>query len=346
MEIIETTAGQLPGYMQDCIAAGLAPMIWGDPGIGKSEIAAQVARATGRVFYDVRLSIMESTDLSGYIVLHGLKAGAAPKFTAPACLPPSDLDQPSLLMLDEIVSASRELQAAAYQLVWDRRANGYSLPADCAVCAAGNLASSRGVVNSMPTPLKNRFVHFLLVPDLPSWLTWAMASGIDPRIIAYHHFDKNGLMVFDPRSDDMAFASPRSWVMLSRLLAVNPRPSMAQICGTIGQGVGAQFAGFLAQSAYLATAEEIFAQPDTAPVPDSEDGRYMVCASLAASVVMPTLAAMCTYLARMPSQDYAVMAMDIATKRDRNLVKAPGFVKWGIEHSYVLGISDELPKGD
>lgn len=43
----------------------ISTMIWGPPGIGKSSIVAQVAKAVGLDFIDVRLSQLAPTDLRG-----------------------------------------------------------------------------------------------------------------------------------------------------------------------------------------------------------------------------------------------------------------------------------------
>jgi MoxR-like ATPase len=60
-------------------------------------------------------------------------------------------------------------QEGCYQLVLDRRLGEYVLPDGWVVIADGNPASERGVHFAMPRPLRNRFVHLDLEPDLDDW---------------------------------------------------------------------------------------------------------------------------------------------------------------------------------
>ena len=48
------------------ISAGLVPMIWGAPGVGKSDVVAQVAKAMNAELRDVRLTLFDPVDLKGF----------------------------------------------------------------------------------------------------------------------------------------------------------------------------------------------------------------------------------------------------------------------------------------
>jgi hypothetical protein len=315
-------------------------MIWGSPGIGKSQIVQQTAATTGRELFDVRLNIKESVDLNGYLCITECRPGQQPKLTAPADLPPADFAAPSLLFLDEINGSARDVQGAAFGLVLERRLNSYRLPKDCAIVAAGNLTTDRGVTQAMPTPLKNRFVHFVLAPDREQWQQWAMQNNVNPAVIAWHSFKQSTLMVFDPKSDDPAFASPRSWAALSSILNRNQRPSLNTITGTIGQGVGIEFAGFLKVMGELPPPDLCFMNPNAAQVPTEPSALYAIAAALGGAVTIPTMGAFCQYLARMPSKEFSVLAMDIATRRDPSLAHSPAFINWAHEHAYILGLTN------
>ena len=63
-----------------------------------------------------------------------------------------------ILFLDEMNSAPQSVQAAAYQLILNRKIGDYELPVGWAVIAAGNRASDRSVVHAQPAALANRFV--------------------------------------------------------------------------------------------------------------------------------------------------------------------------------------------
>lgn len=52
-------------FVSTAAAAHTPVMLWGPPGVGKSQLIAQIARSHGGPLIDVRLSQMEPTDLRG-----------------------------------------------------------------------------------------------------------------------------------------------------------------------------------------------------------------------------------------------------------------------------------------
>jgi MoxR-like ATPase len=134
--------------------------IWGPCGVGKSQIAAQVADDLKYEFLDVRAVQLDPIDLRGLPRI----AGTSTEWVPPKFLPTTGR---GILFLDELTSAPQMTQAGCYQLVLDRKLGEYRLPDEWVVIAAGNPASERGVHFSMPRPLRNRFVHLHLEADLP-----------------------------------------------------------------------------------------------------------------------------------------------------------------------------------
>ena len=94
------TALELQGFLNQLIVNNvkLAVMLWGAPGIGKSSIVQQVAKAQGLDFVDVRLSQLAPTDLRGLPVA---ESGTA-KWFPPEFLPTSGS---GIFFLDELSSA-------------------------------------------------------------------------------------------------------------------------------------------------------------------------------------------------------------------------------------------------
>ena len=152
-----------------CINAKRPVMLWGPPGIGKSEIIEQIGKQTNRNVIDLRLLLLEPTDLRGipYFNSKSNKMDWAP----PVDLPANDNDT-SILFLDEINAAPQSVQAAAYQLILNRRIGTYKLPDGVAVVCAGNRESDRGVTYRMPSPLANRIIHIEMEPNFDDWLDY------------------------------------------------------------------------------------------------------------------------------------------------------------------------------
>ena len=128
-------------------------MLWGPPGVGKSEMVSQVAKENDVQVIDIRLSQMEPSDLRGI----PFRENGSVEWAVPAMLPNVERHgETGILFLDEITSAAPSVSAAAYQLILDRRLGQYDVPPGWAIFAAGNRQGDRGVTYSMPAPLANR----------------------------------------------------------------------------------------------------------------------------------------------------------------------------------------------
>ena len=142
------------------VSARQPVFIWGGPGIGKSDVVRQLAKAMGVPLKDIRALLLDPVDLRG---LPFLGADHAAKWATPDFLPK---DGEGILFLDELNAASAMVQAGCYQLVLDRRLGEYTLPDGWSIIAAGNRETDRAVTTRMPTPLRNRFTHLNFEVDV------------------------------------------------------------------------------------------------------------------------------------------------------------------------------------
>ena len=218
--------------------------LWGPPGIGKSELVAEIAQELGGHMIDLRLGQMEPTDIRG-IPFYNKDSGKM-DWAEPVDLPTEELASQYpvvVLFLDELNSAAPSVQAAAYQLILNRRVGKYVLPDNVVLVAAGNRESDKGVTYRMPTPLANRFVHQEMRVDFPSWQEWAVNNGIHKDVVGYLSFAKQDLYDFDPKSASRSFATPRSWTFVSQFLEEDSDEDtlMNLIAGTVGEGLAVKF---------------------------------------------------------------------------------------------------------
>jgi len=227
----------------DALVAQKVPtFVWGAPGIGKSSLVKKIAQQRGIGFVDLRLALMDPTDLKGIPFYQ--KESKRALWAPPAFLPQEGA---GILFLDELNAAAPAVQSSAYQLILDRRIGEYILPDGWAIVAAGNREGDRGVTYRMPAPLANRFVHLELEVDLHEWRTWAYGAGIDPRIIAYVGFKKEHLFTFDPKQNAKSFATPRSWEYVHNILQSDlPETVLLDVIGgAVGSEVGVGFLSFV-----------------------------------------------------------------------------------------------------
>ena len=231
--------------------------LWGPPGIGKSEVVGQIGADLGREVIDVRLALWEPTDIKG-IPYYNSDLGTM-VWAPPAELPVNE-DSTAIIFLDELNSAPPAVQAAAYQLILNRRVGTYRLPAGVDIVAAGNRDGDKGVTYRMPAPLANRFVHLEMKVDFDDWQDWATLNKVHPEVVGYVGFAKQDLYDFDPKSSSKAFATPRSWSFVSELLQDNDIDTETLtnlVAGAVGDGLAMKFMAHRKVAGRMPKAEDI-----------------------------------------------------------------------------------------
>ena len=225
--------------------------LWGPPGIGKSELVQQIVDSgeLGNAhMIDMRLALMEPTDLRGYPFRN-------PETNTMEWAPPADLPTQELadsydtivVFLDELNSAPPSVQAAAYQLVLNGRIGQYTMPGNVKIVAAGNRETDRGVTYRMPSPLANRFRHINMEVNFEDWSVWAVNNTVHQDVIGYLTYSKADLFDFDPKTSSQSFATPRSWNYVSEILntegfdTASDFQQKAEIAGAIGEGMAIKF---------------------------------------------------------------------------------------------------------
>jgi len=236
-------ASNITKVINKLIDKKLPVFVWGAPGIGKSSIVKQIAEQKGLMFLDLRLSLLDPTDLKG---IPFFNAETQEGIWAKPSFLPSDPDSKGILFLDEINTAPPAVQASAYQLILDRKVGEYELPKGWSIVAAGNRENDRGVVYKMPPPLANRFVHFEMEVDFDDWKAWAYHTGIESAIIAYLAYDKSMLFTFDPTSNEKAFATPRSWEYVDSIVKsdIDTELILDSISGAVGREAAVGYSSF------------------------------------------------------------------------------------------------------
>lgn len=243
--------------------ANLTPMIYGQPGVGKSQIIKEIADDLNAMFHDVRLTSMDATDFSGLPSFVTDENGNKKRATyLPFNIFPLEGDEfpinpktgkpyeRHILLFDELTSASKQLQAAAYRAILDREIGNYKLHPKCHLVAAGNRTTDGAIAYELSTALKSRMISYHLRSDLMQWIDdyaskmvavkdnevgFEMDTDKDdnvskvirarpqiaPEIIAFLYMNKTNPNVFNNFEDaneknHYSYACPRSWEFLSR----------------------------------------------------------------------------------------------------------------------------------
>ena len=220
--------------------------LWGPPGIGKSEVIGQITdNMENSHLIDIRLSLWDPTDIKG--MPYYSSNDNTMKWAPPVELPTEEFAKQFnhiVLFLDEMNSAAPAVQAAAYQLVLNRRVGTYVLPDNVLIVAAGNRDADKGVTYRMPAPLANRFIHLELAVSFPDWFDWAVDNRLHKDVVGYLQFSKKDLYDFDPKSPSRSFATPRSWSFVSELIDDEDGDDVTTtdlVAGSVGEGLAVKF---------------------------------------------------------------------------------------------------------
>lgn len=311
-------------------------MLWGPPGVGKSQMVAQVASGHAVPVIDIRLSQMEPSDLRGI----PFRVEDRVEWAVPAILPNEERHgNRGILFLDEITSAPPAVSAAAYQLILDRRLGEYEVPGHWAIFAAGNRQGDRGVTYTMPAPLANRFSHFEVDTHLDDWVAWAYANDIDERVIAFLRFRPEMLFDFDPAHNPVAFPSPRSWEFAHRgLHKFGDHPQLLQgtLQACVGPAAGIELHAFVNSLDQMPDLDAILAG-DEVPVPTEIDLQYAVAAALVGRAIRANagvdaarvISNILVYAGRFPQREMGVMLVsDLHRAIGNDLFEVPAFADW------------------
>jgi len=307
--------------------------LWGSPGIGKSSIIKQIAKQKDMGFIDLRLALMDPTDLKG-IPFYDKESHSA-LWASPAFLPH---DGAGILFLDELNSAAPSVQASAYQLILDRKVGEYELPDGWAIVAAGNRESDRGVTYRMPSPLANRFVHFEMEVSVDDWKSWAYKNEICESIIAYISYKEEHLFTFDAKSDTKSFATPRSWEYVDKILKADMDKSLVldSISGAIGKEEAVSFLSFFKVMHKLPDLKAIV-DTGEAEYRDEVDVLYALSSALVSSVLknQDRLDNVLKYSLDMKSE-FAVMIVQDLQRNGVTMEGSQVFKEWVEKFAYLL----------
>lgn len=271
---ITASPTQLMRLIENSVKIKRPLMIWGQPGIGKSDCVREVGKKLNRKVIDIRLLLMTETDLRGipFKVTDEATGKEVVSWSVPEFLPMAERDEwlknnnmqiesNAILFLDELTAAPPSVQKAALQLVLDRQIGEYKLPDDVAVIAGGNRQEDRTNASAMPSALANRFTHVTVEANVECWKEWGIKNGINPFVLAFVEQNPNCLNTFNARENYRTFATPRSWKYVSDFMnsavdenfnpTINPADLSILIQGSVGAEVSQQF------RAYMSVADRI-----------------------------------------------------------------------------------------
>lgn len=336
-DTITCDISELKNHIKACIASETTPMIWGAPGVGKSEVVQQVADEQGVALIDFRANLFDPVDVRGIPFLHQ-KDIDSPKQTGwaiPDVFPRVERDgDRGILFIDEITTAPTATQNSFLQLlIKPFKIGDYKLPPGWRTVCAGNRMTDGAAVYQMPATVKDRVMHYTLTPTLDAWCNWAFKSNIHPDIISFIRYRPN--LLLDLRKDE-ANPSPRTWALLSKTLPkLTPDLIMSGVTAAVGEGAAGEFITFRQIANKLPNLDTLIANPTTYVKDDNPALLYALSVGLASRADQNTMANIMEIAKKIPIE-YQVVLVKGALAKDRQLLQHNDVVTWSQKNQNVV----------
>lgn len=320
---------ELKSHLESCLQVHLTPMVWGLPGIGKSEIIAQIAEEYNLKLIDIRLTTCDITDLNGFPDNSGPKATYKVFDTFPVEGDDLPINPKTgkrytgwLIFLDELPSVNGAMQASAYKLILDRMVGQTKLHERCLLIAAGNDTNHGAISYGMGTAAGTRMIHFNLTTDLDEWVEWAQTKGkLDHRVVSFVQYRDELFHKFDKDSDDKTHPNPRTWSFVSKLIKGNPdidyTSHHALISGAVGVGAANEFISYVQVYDQLVKFTDIIASPTSARVPGDASATYALTGVIINNTTDKNLDRVVKYVKRLPFEFQVITMRGLIQKNPK-----------------------------
>ena len=321
--------------------AQLNTMVWGGPGIGKSDIPQQVADELDMNLIDFRANLFDPVDVRGIprVVKVVNTEKYYTKWAVPDVFPIEARDgKNGILFIDELPTAPPATQNAFLQLLLTRQVGDYVLPDGWSIMAAGNRITDAAAVYQMPSPVRNRLAHYELTPNHDDWCDWAIQNKIDPSLISFIRYRTN--LLYDFNADEYAFPTPRAWSFVDKKLKVIPEnydndDLFYGVASLVGDGPAGEFVAFKSVADQLPDIDNLIENPSTYKHDSNPAVLYALTGAIgsrASDDNMENIMKLCNKLER----EYQVILVKNCLAVDRELLKHPACSNWISENASAI----------
>ncbi|WP_371364000.1 hypothetical protein SRRS_48900 [Sporomusa rhizae] len=264
------------------LATGEVPLIVGETGVGKTALVKEIAHENKWSLIIIDGNLLKEGEIGGLPTIESYtkvnhQGDTVEKKTTVYAVHNTlrEIDEEIakgktvLLFIDEINRCEHTVQQELMNLILNREINGYKLHEHVKIVAAMNPSSKYGAdfdyqVVDMDVAQENRFVWLHMEPDSMQWLDWAIAAGLEQKVIEFistfpeylHKVNENDIR-----------ATPRSYERISGIYKVYkqkkdsvPRSVFLNVIrGNVGKLIAEEFVTFV-ESDYnaLLSYEDVF----------------------------------------------------------------------------------------
>jgi len=314
--------------------SGQGTMIWGAPGIGKSEIVYQLGNQFNAKVFEIRANLFDPVDVRGGLKVVEQQDGTyRTKYGVPEDYPDASYQGTVLLFIDDLTHAPKATQNALLQLLLCKRIGTYELPPNTIIIAAGNRSFDRAGAVEMTTAVKSRFRHYVMDPHIDDFCAHAHQIGMDPSIPAFLRYRPN--LLHDIDTQDYAFPTPRTWSFVNEALPFIDDDGFYDVASCVGDGAAGEYLSFRKIYHELPDIDQIIRSPGSVRVPDSPSTLYAVAGALSARASQQDIKPIMTYLRRLPAEYQVVAVKDILGK-DRTLATEQAVQQYITDNASVI----------
>lgn len=266
-----------------------------------------------------------------------------------------------IAFLDEIAKAPQFIKNVLAPIVYEQRVGNYHFVEGSVIFCATNL-SVEGLGDSIQAHLRNRLVFVKMrKPTADEWVKWATDAGINPMVIAFVSneprvmasfldYEKGGAyegkdmskdngFVFNPKSTQQAYATPRSLAaagdILDEGLGVLDDTTIEQaLIGTVGYTTAESLASFVRFGREICDYARVIKDPKTAPLSDNPTAQLIQVFQFVSRAKDRTEAeAIVSYVWRMRAEMQSIFCNTVATSQRVDLfITLSDFGKMLAEH--------------
>lgn len=191
------------------------------PGIAKSAIAKSIAKKMGFAYQDLRLSMVDETDVGLYPDL-GISDGVkCLNFVVPRWAIEANR-RPTIIHFEELNRASLQVRNAALQLLLERQIGvDFKFNDSVLMISSGNLGEEDLTdVEEFDSALNNRLIHYSHSLSADEWIDNFAKDNVHSIITSYIRAYPERLYQ-NPTENTRAYATPRTWTFMSDFIVKN-----------------------------------------------------------------------------------------------------------------------------
>lgn len=289
------------------------------PGVGKTSVMGMICATLSQTFNEpfglltTILSGMDPVDIRGFgIPTKNAEGVPVVRFTQPSVFPDEvtvevyvngklvedyakehGIPKRGILFFDEFAQCDADIQKTAAQIILDRRISNHKLPKGWVVWSAGNRTEDKAGVVKTLAHVQNRRCDISVEPDYEAWQKWAFANDVHPLLIGFAKSNAGDVFRMTVPKEQGPYCTPRSLVMCGEVLKSMRTPEMNSnqlpdnhiaaeaIKGLLGEGIMPKFLTHIRLANDLPDVDDVIKSPDSTPVPERLDARFVMATSLA-----------------------------------------------------------------